>query len=381
MCYVRCLPGSKIDAVKWLPGDYECETAYHEKAERYGWWGKQFNEPPRDPERKPYEKYDACSCDAGRTCQRCQDEMGHDGRWWAGRWSENVDVRGEDGIYPAVMLHYSVNRPVGAIRGEGDLVPMLPWLRRYTKWLDDRIRLNATVRSFLYVIYAKASVFKKTVERYRKPPAPGSVIVAEEGAERWETMTPDLRAADAKEDGRAIRWMIAAAGPGTSLLDFGEAEAANLATAKAMSEMRWRFLARRQAYFSWMLADIVVYCFNRSVRLGMLSGEEASIADIKVGAPDISPSDNESLSQAALRMAQAMKGLGEIGGGEAFRKKAAELVLKFAGEHMTEEDLNKCIAEIEGVPSPAPPSESDEVDLAGGAGGHRADPFRWDNYP
>jgi hypothetical protein len=43
------------------------------------------------------------------------------------------------------MLHYAVNRPVGAVRGESDLAPILPWLRRYNRWLEDRVRLNAAI--------------------------------------------------------------------------------------------------------------------------------------------------------------------------------------------------------------------------------------------
>ena len=40
------------------------------------------------------------------------------------------------------MLHYAVNRPIGAVRGEGDLTPILPWAKRYSEWLKDRVRLN-----------------------------------------------------------------------------------------------------------------------------------------------------------------------------------------------------------------------------------------------
>src|SRR5690606_16879622 len=47
----------------------------------------------------------------------------------------------------AVMLHYAVNRPVGALLGESDLATMLPWLMRYTRMLEDRVRLNWAVRA------------------------------------------------------------------------------------------------------------------------------------------------------------------------------------------------------------------------------------------
>ncbi len=31
----------------------------------------------------------------------------------------------------AVMLHYSVNKPIGALMGESDLTTIIPWLLRY----------------------------------------------------------------------------------------------------------------------------------------------------------------------------------------------------------------------------------------------------------
>jgi hypothetical protein len=42
----------------------------------------------------------------------------------------------------AVMLHYAVNRPVGAAFGQGDLDTVLPWLRRYSRMLEDRVRAH-----------------------------------------------------------------------------------------------------------------------------------------------------------------------------------------------------------------------------------------------
>ena len=51
-----------------------------------------------------------------------------------------------------VCLHFAVNRPVGCVRGESDLASVLPWLRRYSRWLEDRTRLNAAVHAFLWLV-------------------------------------------------------------------------------------------------------------------------------------------------------------------------------------------------------------------------------------
>ncbi|HOU41545.1 MAG TPA: hypothetical protein PK829_09775, partial [Promineifilum sp.] len=52
----------------------------------------------------------------------------------------------------AVMLHYTINRPVGALLGESELASILPWLRNYSRMLEDRVRLNWAARAFLWFV-------------------------------------------------------------------------------------------------------------------------------------------------------------------------------------------------------------------------------------
>ena len=44
-----------------------------------------------------------------------------------------------------VMVHYSINRPVGALLGESELASILPALRWYQRMLEDRVRLNLSL--------------------------------------------------------------------------------------------------------------------------------------------------------------------------------------------------------------------------------------------
>ena len=99
------------------------------------------------------------------------------------------------------------------------------------------------------------------------------MIIADE-QETWTAVAPNLNANDAANDGRAIRWMIVAGGPGTSLLDLGEGEDSNLATGQVMTEMRRRFLRRRQAYMAWLLTDLVLVAWRRYA----VAGETAAAA-------------------------------------------------------------------------------------------------------
>jgi hypothetical protein len=299
---VRTVAALRIEAVEVDPDDYEWELRYRESA------------PVGAPE-----------------------------RWWLSPQHPDVEFG------TPVMLHYAVNRPTGAVRGESDLAPILPWLRRYARWLEDRVRLNAAMRTFLWIIHAPARLRTTLEERYRMAPEPGSVIIAEQDAESWTAVTPNLHAADAEKDGRALRWMIAAGGPGTALIDLGEGEDANLATGQAMAEQRRRFLRRRQSYLVWMITDLALHAYLAGAGLPR-SRYAGLVATITANAPDISPEDNQALAAAAHQLTGALQTLAAITSpagtpGPAFRKLALRLFAKFAGEVLGEQESAAILTE------------------------------------
>jgi hypothetical protein len=300
---VRTVPAALIERVEVDPDDYEQEARY--------WQTTGPGEPPKV---------------------------------WVGQaQTENVAT--------PLMLHYAVNRPIGAVRGESDLAAILPWLRRYSRWLEDRVRLNAAMRAFLWIVHAPARLRPALEERYRQPPEPGSVIIAEREVETWQAVTPNLHAGDAEKDGRAIRWMIAAGGPGTALLDLGEGEDSNLATGQAMAEQRRRFLRRRQSYLAWLLSDLAVHAYERYCAATASAGlpiTHAPIthADVIVQMPDISPEDNQALATAAERLASSLDTLAAItGAGDAYRRMALRLFTKFLGEPLSEGEFERILQE------------------------------------
>lgn len=299
MSYVRAIPAKTIDQVEWKEGDYKTELRYREVT------------PVGEPE-----------------------------KWWVSPHHLSADD-----VTRPIMLHYAVNRPVGAVRGTGDLDSILPWLRRYTRWLEDRVRLNAGVRSFLWVVKATKNLLNDLRERYKSPPEPGSIIIAEQGAEEWSAVTPSLHAADAESDGRAIRWMIAAGGPGTALIDLGEGEDSNQATGAVMQEQKRRFLRRRQRYIAYILCDLIVQAYHRQQLLGTRHGRRVvSMADLIVHVPDISPEDNKDLAGAASQLASALVAVGGIvGTSEQFKRMALRFFTKFAGEQLSESEFESII--------------------------------------
>ena len=122
----------------------------------------------------------------------------------AGKW---FDAGSEDDQ----VMHFSINKVSNAKRGKSDLATLLPWLRRYKDWLTDRVRINKYKGAFLWDVALKGADAKTVNAKkmdYSYPPEPGSVIIHND-AEQWTAVQPAINANDAKEDGRAIKMMVA----------------------------------------------------------------------------------------------------------------------------------------------------------------------------
>ena len=212
--------------------------------------------------------------------------------------------------FPAVMLHYAVNRPVGAQWGESDLAPLLRWLSRYAGWLEDRARLNRFRTAFLYVVKNRFSSEAERLSRQRSlnssPPTPGSILVTDTG-EEWSVINPQLHADDAGSDGLALKKMIAS-GAGVPLHFLAEPESATRTTAEAAGGPTFRHYEQRQKFFLWMLGDLLKVVLNRRA---YFDRAVQRYADLEVTAGDISARDNISLAMAASNLVSALEKLRE----------------------------------------------------------------------
>ncbi len=70
------------------------------------------------------------------------------------------------GMSDAVMLHYSVNKPIGALMGESDLTTIIPWLLSYSRMLEDRVRLHWAARAFLYLVTVPSNKVESKSAQY-----------------------------------------------------------------------------------------------------------------------------------------------------------------------------------------------------------------------
>lgn len=297
MSYVRLVPACRIDQIETDPDDLERERRYHEMG------SSRFLE---------------------------------EGRWWSA--AETADFQA-----PQVMFHAVINRPPGALRGEGDLTPILPWLGHYAAWLEDRVRVNRLKSSFVWQVTLRGAVPAVIAQKraeYSRPPSPGSVIISNEG-ERWEAVQPHIDAQDAQADGKAMRLLVAA-GAGVPLHFLSEGESATRATAAEMGDPTFRHYRRRQMEVCRMVERLVELAYQRAVAIGKARFYER--LELRVSAPEIVRDDNESLSRSARQMVEALARMRELGWVDA--RRAIRLAFKAAGELISEEDINALVQTV-----------------------------------
>ncbi len=334
MSYMRAIPASAVQRIQTAENDLQQETSY---------------------ELRP-------------------DEPGAEAACWPAYLAES-DARRPDGSYPSVMLHYAINRPVGAVHGESDLAPLLRWLARYAAWLEDRARLNRYRNAFLFVVKGR---WASEAERHSRqaalsaaPPSPGSFLVVDE-SEEWSVLNPQLESAAAGEDGLALKKMVAA-GAGLPLHFLAEPEGSNRSTAESAGGPTYRHFEQRQEFFTWLMADVARAAVRRRA---LVSAGVQPDAPIRFSGADLSARDNAALAVAASTITNALSSLrdrGIIDDAELLR-----LVYRFAGEVVDVEALLERGQRASppqsagGEPKPGAPAGSKVVDIQTGEGKGKA---------
>ncbi len=245
------------------------------------------------------------------------------------------------------MLHYAINRPVGAQWGELDLAPLLRWLSRYANWLEDRARLNRYRNAFLFTVKGRWPTAAQRIARQNElnanPPRPGAILVSDE-SEDWSILSPKLESSDANSDGLALKKMIAA-GAGIPLHFLAEPESSTRTTAEAAGGPTYRHYEQRQRYFLWVVEDVLRVVLARR---GKLDRRIPSGVPLAVSGADISSRDNVSLAMAATQISaifQDMRDRGLVDDRELLR-----MIYRYAGEPA---DVEGLLADGAGAPQVA----------------------------
>lgn len=324
MSYVRAIPAADIQEIETAENDLEQELMIYEKPDPLG--------------------------GSGSAPTICPDGLLR-GRAWR-VYNPETDLRRESGDFEPVMLHYAVNRPVGARHGESDLAPLLRWLARYASWLEDRARLNRFRNTFVYWVKARfasqAERLARQAELNANPPGPGSILVTDE-SESWSVIYPNLASFEAAEDGLALKKMIAV-GSANPLHYLAEPEGETRTTAESAAGPTFRHYQQRQVYFIWMLEDLARAVIRRRKMVDRLVNPEAPLT---VTTTDISSRDNAVLAEASARVIAAFASLrdrGLIDDAEFLR-----IAYRFAGEVVDIEEMLK-----RGAKAVAHPSGSEE---------------------
>jgi hypothetical protein len=213
---------------------------------------------------------------------------------WEGQWIDASDV-----------LHVKVNGVTGSLRGRSDLAPVLPYLRRYREWVDDRIIQNKLKSAFVWDVTlagADATTIQQMRAQWVKGPEMGTVLFHNEG-EKWSAVQPRIDAGDASADGRAIRLMVATGAllPEHYLSEGGNA---NRATASEMGLPAMKRFQRRQEVFRTLLEEIIERVIEEAARVGLI-GPRASRKFV-VRFEELSPSPVGDMAAAVGELTKAL---------------------------------------------------------------------------
>jgi len=292
MSYVRTVPALLIDEIETDPEDVERPLRFHQLIE-------------------------------GRL----------EGRWWpaAGHAGPAVEQ---------VMLHGRVNVAPGLVRGQSDLLPLLPWIEHYSVWLEDRVRVNRLTSAFVWKVTlagASPAVVAAKKAEYGRPPTPGSIVVTNEG-ETWEALRPEIQAGQVEADGKALRLMFAA-GAGVPLHFLSEGESATRATAAEMGDPTFRRYRRRQGELVEICRRVVATAYERAVVIGKV--RRYRDLRLRFEAPDIERVDREELGRSSRLLVEAVRSAREAGWIN--DELAAKLAMRAFNEPMSDEAIRDMI--------------------------------------
>lgn len=228
-----------------------------------------------------------------------------------------------------LMLHWAVNKPIDATRGESDLTPILPWALRYSEWLKDRVRLNRqrTRAAMLDIQVADdTQVEGKRRQLRTSNPVEAGIYVHGPGEEvKMHALRID--SGQAEHDGKVLRLAIAT-GSNLALHYLGEGESTNYSTAKEMGEPTARFFADRQQDLIWCLQDMLSVAYHRFCLITGIAFPQD--LELQVTVTEVARADNESLAKAAHAIIQALAIASLQGWID--DETALAIALKFSGE-------------------------------------------------
>ena len=232
------------------------------------------------------------------------------------------------------ILHFPLNRAVGASFGESDLSSVLYWIGLYRQWLEDRARLNYFRQMFSFVLQrpftSQAEKQKYMADFAAKLPRKSGGVLGLDPNETLGVINPNLASFEAEMDGLALKRMIAA-GVGMPLHYLAEPESSTRTTAEEAGTPTFKRFKRRQQYLQNVVQTLLetVIAIRRRTTTNLIIKHE-----IKINVPDITARDNANLAIAVQRIVTAFAPLYNAKLIEP--KEFVRLVYRFVDETMPE---------------------------------------------
>ncbi len=216
------------------------------------------------------------------------------------------------------------------------MYPILPWIARYTGWLEGRASLNYYRSLFVWVLTGQFTSEEERLARQEElranPPSPNSILVKNEN-ETWEALAPQLEAYEASADGLALKKAIAV-GAGLPPHFLAEPEGSTRTTAEAAGTPTYRNFQEYQQSFFEIVEDVILTACRMAGRIRSgISNQPA----IEIHGQDISERDNSNL---ALAVNRAYGVFAELYDRKLIDKEEfMRMVYEFAGEMFDESNL------------------------------------------
>ena len=200
------------------------------------------------------------------------------------------------------ILHFPLNRMIGATFGESDLYAVKYWIKIYQDFIENRARINHYSQLFTYVLqrnYNSQAEKDSYVKSFaRSLPRKSGGVIAIDNSEQLGAISPKLASYEASLDGITIKRMIAL-GAGLPMHYLAEPESSTSTTADAAGTPTFKRFKARQVYLRNALLNVL------QTVLEIRRGYDSSLPTrprIDINVPDITERDNSNLSMAAQRI-------------------------------------------------------------------------------
>lgn len=182
-------------------------------------------------------------------------------------------------VIPAEEIqHIKIFADSNVKRGISYLYVIMPLLKKYEQWLNDRIVLNK-VRSAMAIIRRISGSPGQLAEMVRKETSrkgkqkmlkPGSIITVSEGVD-YQMLTPNLQAQDVQYDGRNILLAIASATGLAEYMVSGDASNANYASTMVSESPAVREFEDWQQFFQEEFSIMFAKVIQAGIDYGSIS--------------------------------------------------------------------------------------------------------------